>query len=181
MTGTNSCRGCGTAVSRQFARVFGNNDDVVSACLECETNSGLFHGAASDPAIARSGSATPLRGPHATASDDPDPPQPLADGGDDPTPDVDAADDCCPACGEELPSEALREALPSVTHLTRTPGSRGQNRERSADVLTVVECDCGAAVELAVSVAVGAPGADTFDIDVSTALADGPIDSGEDP
>ncbi len=31
------CQNCGKQVTQQFARVFGDNDDVVHACLECST------------------------------------------------------------------------------------------------------------------------------------------------
>ena len=31
------CRSCNTQVTRQFARVFGDNRDVVHACPECST------------------------------------------------------------------------------------------------------------------------------------------------
>ncbi|MGM0592756.1 MAG: DUF7563 family protein [Halobacteriota archaeon] len=34
---TNRCRNCHSYVSQQFARVFGNNDDEVHACIECST------------------------------------------------------------------------------------------------------------------------------------------------
>ncbi|WP_337653296.1 DUF7563 family protein [Halomontanus rarus] len=32
-----TCRNCGTQVTRQFARVFGDNGDVVHACPDCTT------------------------------------------------------------------------------------------------------------------------------------------------
>lgn len=38
------CRNCGAYVSRGFARVFGNNDDVVYGCLECRTMRDLREG-----------------------------------------------------------------------------------------------------------------------------------------
>ncbi|MFP8956754.1 hypothetical protein ACLI4Y_08500 [Natrialbaceae archaeon A-CW3] len=31
------CRNCGTQVTRQFARVFGDNRDTVHACPDCAT------------------------------------------------------------------------------------------------------------------------------------------------
>ncbi|MDZ7729864.1 MAG: hypothetical protein U5K37_00895 [Natrialbaceae archaeon] len=31
------CRSCGNRVTRQFARVFGDNRDTVHACPECST------------------------------------------------------------------------------------------------------------------------------------------------
>lgn len=36
-----SCRQCDSQVSRQFARVFGNNDDVVFACPNCASMADL--------------------------------------------------------------------------------------------------------------------------------------------
>lgn len=44
-----SCRNCGSYVTESFARVFGDNDDHVYACLECSTmralrtGSGVLH------------------------------------------------------------------------------------------------------------------------------------------
>lgn len=35
--GASRCRNCGTQVTRQFARVFGDNRDVVHACPDCST------------------------------------------------------------------------------------------------------------------------------------------------
>lgn len=36
-TAAPQCQNCGTQVTRQFARVFGDNADVVHACPDCET------------------------------------------------------------------------------------------------------------------------------------------------
>ncbi len=33
-----TCRNCGSQVTRQFARVFGDNQDVPHACPECAPN-----------------------------------------------------------------------------------------------------------------------------------------------
>jgi len=32
------CEGCGSFVSAEFARVMGDNDGTVHACIECGTN-----------------------------------------------------------------------------------------------------------------------------------------------
>lgn len=40
------CRECGAHVSDSFARVFGDNDDVVHGCPNCETYAAVFDGAA---------------------------------------------------------------------------------------------------------------------------------------
>lgn len=40
------CRGCGAHVSADYARVSGDNDDVVHACLRCSTKEDLRDGAA---------------------------------------------------------------------------------------------------------------------------------------
>lgn len=40
------CRGCGAHVSDSFARVFGDNTDIVHSCLACETYAAVFNGAA---------------------------------------------------------------------------------------------------------------------------------------
>ena len=34
---TNQCLNCNRYISHQFARVFGNNDDMVYGCTECST------------------------------------------------------------------------------------------------------------------------------------------------
>ncbi len=41
---TNRCRNCHSYVSQQFARVFGNNEDEVHACIECSTLHALREG-----------------------------------------------------------------------------------------------------------------------------------------
>lgn len=38
------CQNCNGFVTRQFARVFGDNDDVVHYCTECNTFANLFDG-----------------------------------------------------------------------------------------------------------------------------------------
>lgn len=38
------CRNCDSFVSRRFSRVFGDNDDVVHACPECNTFANLTEG-----------------------------------------------------------------------------------------------------------------------------------------
>ena len=40
----NRCRNCNAYVSQQFARVFGNNDDRVQACIQCSTLHALRDG-----------------------------------------------------------------------------------------------------------------------------------------
>ncbi|MFC6731740.1 MULTISPECIES: hypothetical protein [unclassified Haladaptatus] len=46
------CQNCGQAVTPQFRRVFGDNDDRVWACLDCVTvaaiHAGAAHGALED-------------------------------------------------------------------------------------------------------------------------------------
>jgi len=51
------CRNCGTFVSQQFARVFGDNEDAVHRCIECSNRSTLRNGEGGDrvPAGASSG------------------------------------------------------------------------------------------------------------------------------
>lgn len=39
------CRGCGEPWTKQFARVFGNNDDEIEQCPECESYRELKNGA----------------------------------------------------------------------------------------------------------------------------------------
>lgn len=41
------CRNCGSHVTVQFARVFGDNADTVHNCMECVPNAELDDGAAS--------------------------------------------------------------------------------------------------------------------------------------
>ena len=45
------CRGCGSYVSTEFARVFGDNEDEVFGCPQCVPFSALMEGggAAPDP------------------------------------------------------------------------------------------------------------------------------------
>lgn len=43
------CLGCDTHVSAEFARVFGDNDDTIYACLNCSTLSALRDGQAVEP------------------------------------------------------------------------------------------------------------------------------------
>jgi predicted nucleic acid-binding Zn-ribbon protein len=40
----NRCRNCNAYVSQQFARVFGNNQDRVEACIQCSTLHALRDG-----------------------------------------------------------------------------------------------------------------------------------------
>jgi hypothetical protein len=40
------CTNCGSPVSELFARVYGNNDDVVHGCRSCMRQSDLDHGRA---------------------------------------------------------------------------------------------------------------------------------------
>lgn len=39
-----TCRHCGAHVSARFARVFGNNDGQIYACLDCSTSRELRRG-----------------------------------------------------------------------------------------------------------------------------------------
>ncbi|MFC7134023.1 MULTISPECIES: DUF7563 family protein [Salinibaculum] len=41
---TNQCNNCNTYVTQQFARVFGDNDNTVHACIECSTLHALREG-----------------------------------------------------------------------------------------------------------------------------------------
>lgn len=41
---TQRCQNCDSFVSKQFSRVFGDNQDVVHYCPECNTFSNLFDG-----------------------------------------------------------------------------------------------------------------------------------------
>lgn len=43
------CLSCDTYVSADFARVFGNNDDTIYACLNCTTLAALRDGQAVEP------------------------------------------------------------------------------------------------------------------------------------
>lgn len=40
----NQCNNCNTYVTQQFARVFGDNDNTVHACIECSTLHALRDG-----------------------------------------------------------------------------------------------------------------------------------------
>jgi len=42
----NRCKGCGSFVTTEFARVFGNNHDEVFGCLECMTGTEVKQGGA---------------------------------------------------------------------------------------------------------------------------------------
>ncbi|WP_049970468.1 DUF7563 family protein [Haladaptatus cibarius] len=42
----NRCRSCGSFVTRDFARVFGNNENDVFGCLECMTATEVKKGGA---------------------------------------------------------------------------------------------------------------------------------------
>ena len=42
------CQNCGEYVTDQFAKVFGNNEDRVYACLDCSTTRALREGVATD-------------------------------------------------------------------------------------------------------------------------------------
>lgn len=39
-----TCTNCGSAVSNEFAKVFGDNDDVVHICLNCTTYGAITEG-----------------------------------------------------------------------------------------------------------------------------------------
>lgn len=43
------CQNCESFVSRRFSRVFGDNNDIVHYCPECNTFSELFDGGGSHP------------------------------------------------------------------------------------------------------------------------------------
>lgn len=42
---TTACQSCESPVTEQFARVFGDQDNVVHACIACSTGRDLYHGA----------------------------------------------------------------------------------------------------------------------------------------
>jgi len=44
----NRCRKCNSFISQQFARVFGDNQDRVHACIKCSTLHSLREGKAGD-------------------------------------------------------------------------------------------------------------------------------------
>lgn len=43
------CTNCGSAVSDEFAKVFGDNDDVVHICLNCTNSGDISEGNAPHP------------------------------------------------------------------------------------------------------------------------------------
>lgn len=43
------CRGCGGHVTSDFARVYGDDDNVAWACIHCTSRAALRDGAAADP------------------------------------------------------------------------------------------------------------------------------------
>lgn len=45
------CQNCGEPVSSRFARVFGNNQNEVHACLECATEKELYRGSGRAPDV----------------------------------------------------------------------------------------------------------------------------------
>lgn len=45
---TTKCRNCGNTVTDQFARVFGNNQDIVHGCPDCMTYRDLKTGGGSE-------------------------------------------------------------------------------------------------------------------------------------
>lgn len=47
------CNACGSFVTRDFARVFGDNTDEVFGCTNCLTASEIYEGAATRPETAR--------------------------------------------------------------------------------------------------------------------------------
>lgn len=40
----NRCQNCGAFVTRDFARVFGNNDNIVVGCLDCHARTAVRDG-----------------------------------------------------------------------------------------------------------------------------------------
>lgn len=46
---TGRCLNCGQSVTRKFAQVFGDNDDLVYGCFECLTVTAVKRGAARAP------------------------------------------------------------------------------------------------------------------------------------
>ncbi len=44
-----TCNNCGAFVTRDFARVFGDNQENVNGCVECTTGRDLKSGAATEP------------------------------------------------------------------------------------------------------------------------------------
>jgi len=48
-----SCSNCGAFVTDRFARVFGDNDEKVHACSDCEGDTAVRNGAAAKPDFER--------------------------------------------------------------------------------------------------------------------------------
>lgn len=46
MISNHECQNCGGSVTDDFARVFGDDNDVVHSCLECETATAVKNGTA---------------------------------------------------------------------------------------------------------------------------------------
>ena len=44
-----TCTNCGASVSNEFAKVFGDNDDVVHICLSCTHAGAVFDGRSARP------------------------------------------------------------------------------------------------------------------------------------
>jgi len=70
MPANETCKGCGTAITTAFARVFGDNTDDAHACLNCSPSSALKSGAA----VAPDRDGTPLV--YRPGHDDPQPATP---------------------------------------------------------------------------------------------------------
>jgi hypothetical protein len=47
MSDSTTCQSCGEPVTERFARVFGDNNDEVHACYDCESYDAITNGAAS--------------------------------------------------------------------------------------------------------------------------------------
>lgn len=45
-----TCTNCGSAVSKEFTKVFGDNDDVVHICLNCTNYGDISSGKSAIPA-----------------------------------------------------------------------------------------------------------------------------------
>jgi hypothetical protein len=52
------CRNCGSFITPDFARVFGNNDDEVFGCFSCLSATAVKNGAARDERLSRQSSET---------------------------------------------------------------------------------------------------------------------------
>lgn len=48
-----TCTNCGSAVSKEFAKVFGDNDDVVHICLDCASYGDIAAGRSARPTSVR--------------------------------------------------------------------------------------------------------------------------------